>query len=113
MNRLTIAIPYAEDKQLETLARQLGPHPLVERILCLHQDAPPPLPAGVKAVKVDTFFSGQAINSLIESWRQEQSDYLLMILPGGQVELGARALERFVQVADDTGAAFVYPDFRQ
>ena len=29
------------------------------------------------------------------------------------MELGARALERFVQVADDVGAAFAYSDFRQ
>src|SRR5262249_9610286 len=58
----------------------------------------------------DAFFSGPAINSLIEAWR---TDYLLLILPGGRVDLGARALERFVQVADDAGASFVYSDFRQ
>jgi glycosyltransferase involved in cell wall biosynthesis len=109
MNRLTIAIPYTEDKQFETLARQLAAHQIVEEVLCLHQDAPS-LPEGVKAIKVDAFFSGSAINSLIEGWR---TDYLLLILPGGRVELGARALERFVQVAGDSGAAFVYSDFRQ
>jgi glycosyltransferase involved in cell wall biosynthesis len=110
MNRLTIAIPYTEDKQFETLARQLISHPLVEEVLCLGQNAPPSLPVGVKAVNVDAFFSGPAINSVIEAWR---TDYLLLLLPGGRVELGARAPERFVQVADDTGAAFVYSDFRQ
>src|SRR5262245_16535620 len=110
MNRLTIAIPYTEDKQFETLARQLIAHPLVEEVLCLHQSAPPSLPGGVRAVHVDAFFSGPASNSLIEAWRTE---YLLLILPGGRVELGARAPERFVQVADDAGAAFVYSDFRQ
>ncbi len=110
MKRLTIAIPYTEDKQLETLTRQIINHPLADRILCLHQDAPPALPEGAKAIKVDAFFSGPAVNSLIESW---QTDYLLLALPGGQVELGARVLERFVQVADDTGAALVYSDFRE
>jgi glycosyltransferase involved in cell wall biosynthesis len=110
MNKLTIAIPYTEDKQFKTLALQLTAHQLVEEVLCMHQDGPPSLPEGVKAVKVDAFFSGPAINSLIEAWR---TDYLLLILPGGRVELGARAPERFVQVADDTGSAFVYSDFRQ
>jgi glycosyl transferase family 2 len=110
MNRLTIAIPYTEDKQFETLARQLISHQLVEDVLCLRQNATPSLPDGVKAVNVDAFFSGPSINSLIEVWR---TDYLLLILPGGAVELGARAPERFVQVADDAGAAFVYSDFRQ
>jgi glycosyltransferase involved in cell wall biosynthesis len=110
MKRLTIAIPYTDDKQFETSARQLIAHPLVEEILCLSQSQPPSLPEGVKAVDVDAFFSGRAINSLIEAWR---TDYLLLILPGGRVEFGARAPERFVQVADDAGAAFVYSDFRQ
>src|SRR5215510_16086407 len=110
MNRLTVAIPYTEDKQFETLARQLISHQLVEEVLCLRQSAPPCLPDGVKAVNVDAFFSGPSINSLIEAWR---TDYLLLILPGGSVEFGARAPERFVQVADDAGAAFVYSDFRQ
>jgi len=114
MNRLTIAIPYTEDKQFETLARQLIAHQLVEEVLCLRQSAPPSLPPSllkdVKAVNVDAFFSGPAINSMIDAWR---TDYLLLILPGGRVELGARAPERFVQVADDAGAAFVYSDFRQ
>src|SRR5215831_350329 len=110
MNRLTVAIPYTEDKQFETLARQLIAHQLIEEVLCLRQGATPSLPDGVKAVNVDAFFSGPAINSLIEAWR---TDYLLLILPGGSVELGARAPERFVQVADDAGAAFVYSDFRQ
>lgn len=113
MNRLTIAIPYTEDKQFEALARQLTAHQLVEEVLCLHQNAPPSLPEGVRAINVDAFFSGPAINSLIEAWRPKETDYLLLILPGGRVELGARALERFVQAADDTGAALVYSDFRQ
>jgi glycosyltransferase involved in cell wall biosynthesis len=118
MNRLTVAIPYTEDKQFETLARQLIAHQIVEEVLCLHQNAPPSLPPSllpslpkdVKAVNMDAFFSGPAINSLIEAWR---TDYLLLILPGGRVDLGARALERFIQVADDAGASFVYSDFRQ
>src|SRR5262252_5128183 len=114
MNRLTVAIPYTEDEQFETLARQLIAHQLVEEVLCLRQNAPPSLPPSllkdVKAVNVDAFFSGPSINSLIEAWR---TDYLLLILPGGGVELGARTPERFVQVADDSGAAFVYSDFRQ
>ncbi|MBL8188565.1 MAG: glycosyltransferase family 2 protein, partial [Acidobacteria bacterium] len=39
--------------------------------------------------------------------------YLLLVLPGGNVELGARAIERFLQVAEDTGAGWLYSDFRQ
>jgi glycosyltransferase involved in cell wall biosynthesis len=110
MNRLTIAIPYTENKQLETLALQLIAHPLVEEILCLSVSVPLSLPDGMKAINVDAFFSGLAIDSLMEAWR---TDYLLLLLPGGRVEPGAHALERFIQVAEDAGAALVYSDFRE
>ena len=39
MNRLTIAIPYTEDKQFETLALQLTAHPLVEEVLASERAA--------------------------------------------------------------------------
>src|SRR5215471_5611 len=116
MKRLTIAIPSQEKEQFETFIRQLSAcppdtHPLIEQIICFYQDAPPDLPAStceIKEIKLDSFFSGPAINLLVESW---QTEYLLLILPGNRVELGARALERFIQVAADTGAALVYSDF--
>src|SRR5262245_25830179 len=118
MKRLTIAIPSQEEKQFETFIRQLSAcppdtHPLIEQFICFYQDTPPDFPAStceIKAIKMDSFFSGSAINLLIESW---QTEYLLLLLPGNRVEPGARALERFVQVADDTGAALVYSDFRE
>ena len=110
MNRLTIAIPHTEDKQFETLARQLIAHPLVEQVFCLCASTQASLPDGVKTINVDAFFSGSAINSLIGVW---QTDYLLLLLPGGRVELDARALERFVQVGDDVSPGFIYSDFRE
>ncbi len=60
--------------------------------------------------KADAFFSGEAIEKLIEDW---SSDYLLLSLSGGRVELGANALDRLVQVADDVGAGMIYSDFRE
>ena len=68
------------------------------------------VPAGVEKITVDSTFSGLKLRALLEAWK---SDYLLLVLPGGKVELGERAVERFVQVADDTGAGWLYSDFRQ
>ncbi|MDX2043223.1 MAG: glycosyltransferase family 2 protein [Acidobacteriota bacterium] len=68
------------------------------------------LPVGIEAVTVDSVLSGAGVQALLESWK---TDYLLLILPGGKVELGARAVERFVQVADDTSAGLLYSDLRQ
>src|SRR5262249_59009520 len=40
-------------------------------------------------------------------------DYLLLVLPGSRVEFGQQALERFVHLAEDTGAGLLYSDFRE
>ena len=53
---------------------------------------------------------GEDIHDLLNS---EQTDFLLFIFAGSTITLGARAVERFVQVATDTGAALVYSDFRE
>lgn len=68
------------------------------------------IPAGVEVINVDPVFSGAGIRALLSNWK---TDYLLLVLPGGNVELGARALDRFVQVAGDSGAGMLYSDFRQ
>ena len=68
------------------------------------------VPAGVETIKIDSVFPGATVRSLLDAWK---TDYLLLVLPGGKAELGARAVERFVQVADDTGAGLLYSDFRQ
>lgn len=109
MPKLTIALPFAGEKQIENLSQSLLAHPLVAQVLWLSQTEVAP-PIGVAAIKLDTFFSGAAINQLLAAWR---SDYLLLALPGNEIELGARALERFVQVADDAGAGLLYADFRE
>ena len=55
------------------------------------------------------FFSGPAIGHMLEAVK---TDYVLLVLPGELVEPGARAIERMLQTADDSGAAIVYSDFR-
>ncbi|HWO00104.1 MAG TPA: glycosyltransferase family A protein [Blastocatellia bacterium] len=55
------------------------------------------------------FFSGPAIAHLLEAVK---TDYLLLALPGEQIDPGARALERMLQAADESGAGLVYADFK-
>jgi hypothetical protein len=62
------------------------------------------------AIRYNPVFSANTMRALLDQW---SSDYLLLLLPGGQVELGARTAERLMQVAEDTGAGLLYADFRQ
>lgn len=64
----------------------------------------------LRLIRCEEFFSAEAVNRLLEMWT---SDYLLFLLGRGLVEVSDRSLERFLDVADDTGAGIVYADFLQ
>ncbi|MBS1811371.1 MAG: glycosyltransferase family 2 protein [Acidobacteria bacterium] len=64
----------------------------------------------IQEIKTPTNLPGEAINDLINTI---QAAYLLLTFSGSQITLGARTLERLVQVAEDTGATLVYSDFRE
>lgn len=110
MKRLTLAFAHVNAAPSPQELAALLAHPLVERILWLRPAGTPAAPAGIQELAVDSFFSGALINKLLALCH---TDYVLLMLPGGAVELGARALERLVQVADDTEAGLLYSDFRE
>jgi hypothetical protein len=64
----------------------------------------------VQEITAPTNFLGEAVNDLLAV---TQADYLLFTFAGSAITLGARTLERLVQLADDTGAAWLYSDFRE
>ena len=55
------------------------------------------------------FVSGKVAGQILDSLT---SDYLLVVFPGEQIEIGARAVERMIQAAEDSGAGLVYSDFK-
>ena len=56
------------------------------------------VPSGTETIETDSVFSGAAVRALLDAWK---SEYLMLALPGGKVELGARSVERFVQIAGE------------
>jgi hypothetical protein len=110
MKKLSVALPFAGEQQIENLSRMLLPHPLVHQVLWLCQTETISPPGGIQPLRVGSYFSGAAIRGLLEAW---SSDFLLLVLPGSFVEFGARAPERLVQAAEDSEAGIVYADFRE
>jgi len=109
MKRLSVALPYAGEEQLGELRQPIFDHPLVNQLIGIYQDDVS-TPTGVQPIKIDSYFSGAAIRQLLDSFTE---DYLLLLLPGGLVEFGERALDRLAQVAEDSGAGLLYADFRE
>lgn len=55
------------------------------------------------------FFSGSAIGRLLDAVK---TDYILLVLPGQDIDLGEHALDRIIQVAEESSAGLVYSDFK-
>ncbi|MCI0662663.1 MAG: glycosyltransferase [Acidobacteria bacterium] len=110
MKKLTIAFSQTGDPDLAKLSLSLLSHPLNDSVLWITPQERDESPDGIQAVIIDSFFSGAAIRKIIANWK---TDYLLLALPQGKLEFGARTLERFLQVAEETGAGLLYSDFRE
>ena len=115
MSTLTVAIAFEHDSSSVALVESLAAQAVVTRLLLLRQEPTEPFDlstrARAKAQIVDAdLFSGRGINQIVDA---ATSDYLLLILPGEQVEFAQRAIERFLSVAKDSGAGLVYSDFTE
>jgi hypothetical protein len=113
MPKLTAVVSFEQGDQLARVAEQLASNQLVfELLICGGHGTDlaisPAASAKSRTVEAD-LQSGAGLNQLID---QLDSDYLLVCLPGFEIELGQRAIERLVAVAEDTGAGWVYSDFR-
>jgi hypothetical protein len=114
MPTLTAALIYEEGSQSRLLVGALAASPAVTRLVLIsHQGAHPTSLSTIAQSKTRTvqgdFLSGAGINQLLD---ENTTDYLLVCLPGEQVELGQRAMESLVSAAEESGAGLIYSDFR-
>ena len=109
MSTFTIAVPFIENSLFNSFKKQVSGRLPAIKIVALYREGSEP-PADVECFKVDAFFSGGAINDLID---KTESEYLAIVLPNEVIDLTARALERYQQVAEDSDAGLIYADFRE
>jgi hypothetical protein len=114
MPALTAALIYEEGSQSRLLVEAIAASPGMTRLVLIsHQEAQPTglsefAQTKARVIQSD-FFSGAAINQLLDGIT---TDYLLLCIPGDQLELGQRAMERLVSGAEDSSAGLIYSDFR-
>lgn len=107
MNPITLAYP--DSGANRNAVAEMCTHPLIEKTIGLRTPESQGSLYDPDAISVDGFYSSRVVDELFNGCN---SEYLLVIFPGGRIQFGYRALERFVQVARDTGAGIVYADFR-
>lgn len=110
MSKITVALIYEKGAQQAALVDELLHCPVVEEVLLLNNKEQNYQTTSLKSrwLHLDTFLNA----NLAQVLHATTTEHLLLILPGQSVRLGARAVERFLQTAEDSGAALVYSDFR-
>jgi glycosyltransferase involved in cell wall biosynthesis len=99
-------------RRIERFARQT----CVSRIILVHAGARPDIAvAGEVATKLHfiqsaTWFSGATLSNILEA---ADTDTVLIVLTGAEVEIGSSGLERFREICECSGAGLVYSDYEE
>ena len=102
-------LPYSTAAITQSLAAQLHESGVVKSIYTLAADVPPAeaLPQYTHHLQAGSLLSLATMRLIAAT---TTADYALLYLKQGPITLGYHALERMLQVAEETGAAMVYAD---
>ena len=94
MKKITCFVPYIDESQAGKTLSALRNSPLVDKVVCLDQPV----------------FKSETIRRIAA---ESNADYALVYTKSTTLELGYMALERLLQIAQDTEAGLVYADHYQ
>ncbi len=100
-------IPYANASQAEQTIKGLKATGLVDTIYLLSKDAIDELPEGCKELRITNLNASKTIQDIAE---HATTPYTLLYTKYSTLKLGMFALDRMIQIADDTLAGMVYAD---
>lgn len=120
MEPFTVILPYSSTwgtpAQLSRQVEMFAAEASVARVLILYQDSAPAMSLAadrqrkVRCCQMSSWLSGIDVHRLLEA---VESEALVLVRPGYDIDLGQRALERFLTVIEEAGAGLVYSDFRE
>ena len=109
MGKINCFLPCSDLSVWDDLVRELGAHAWIGTVYLFGNTLPDNIPEGCEALETDGQFSTATVRQVAE--RSADAQYTLLITRETQITLGFFALERFLQVAEETGAGLVYSDF--
>jgi hypothetical protein len=107
-NLITIFIQQSNPKENEKTIKRFSESPLVKEFILISGDEKFSSFESAKVIYCQSFTSSQTINTLA---KYTSTEYALLIQGEKSVKPGQFCLDRFYQVAVNTGAAIVYSDF--
>ncbi|HAV22394.1 MAG: glycosyl transferase [Ignavibacteria bacterium RIFCSPLOWO2_02_FULL_55_14] len=110
MSRITVALPHSLLPSFSSTLRQFIESPLVVKVFVLHAGDYQSGDPKCEGIQTDALTSGKTLNGLFKYLRTE---FLLFVSQSHELQLGQAALERFVDVAQQTGAGLTYADYHE
>ncbi len=105
---ITAFLPFSGNDFTSETVNELNKTGLVEKIYLITQSEIADKPAGCEVLKSDSLFGSSALKMINE---KTASGYALFLTQDTLINLGQFALERFIYVAEATGAGMLYSDY--
>lgn len=110
MKRLDCFIPASDANQVSSTVEALKASKLVNKIFLLVVDGVELNLDGCEVIRVDRLNSSSTVSSIAA---KSDADYTLIYTKYTTLELGYFALERMINLADDSSAGMIYSDYYQ
>jgi hypothetical protein len=109
MKGINCFLPWGEPSVWDELAGELMASRLVRSVYLYGKNLPDRLPEGCKALSTDGRFSTGTMRKI--AGFTGEADYTLLVTRESRITFGLFAFERYLQVAEETGAGLLYSDF--
>ncbi|MCU7500100.1 MAG: glycosyltransferase family 2 protein [Bacteroidota bacterium] len=106
--KITAFIPYSGNDFTRKTVGELYNSGLVDKCYLIVTSDVEENIEGCEKLKVESLFSSETVSQLKE---KSSADYTLFITQDNLIEFGQFGIERFLHVAEDTGAGLVYSDY--
>jgi hypothetical protein len=106
-DKITAFIPFSGSEYTQGTVEEFRSTGLAEKIYLLSQTDISPV-SGAEVLKIDSLSSSSTIKTILE---KSSSEYIILVTNDAPVKLGQFTIERFINVAVNTGAALLYSDY--
>jgi hypothetical protein len=106
--KITAYVSYSGAEYTELTIKSLTASDVVEKVYLLSTSDIQSVPEGTELLKVETLFGSQTIKYISE---KSCSSYALLITQDNYIDFGQFSFERFISIAEATGAGLVYSDY--
>lgn len=108
MKKIDAFVLFSDPEQMSKTIKELQCSEYVNKIYLLKPENIKGSIKGCKSIEIDIFESSNTIKKIA---KKTSSDYTLIYIKSTVLKLGYFALERMIQVAEDSAASIVYSDY--